>query len=586
MASVRPALGAEPWAAIQLGLDSEFLKLLKTTVLAMLVASLIPTLMVGWLTVVDTSKLLTQDAQELATERVEQLRLRVAGILEEPVRAVARAAQLPGFFELPAAEQRARLYALSRLEPGLARVSVLSPEGAFLIDLRLNAAAADSIAAHHAKVQGLLQGAASIRYSEVYFIGQREVPAVTVIVPSPEASHGFLAAEVSLEGLSAALANESARGEGEAYLVDQRGRLLAGAGEAGSSRNLATRPPASELAKLFADQSFRTGMKIEHFGKGAESIVAAYALIPNVGWGVFWEQPGAAAYRQVTRVQRRILLGVAWAVLAAVILALILARKLNRPIKQFSAAAMEIARGHFGVRVEVKGKNELAELAQTFNYMSGALQAYDSETKGLYESVEKGYLETIVALAHAIDSKDTYTRGHSQRVGDLSVEIGRELGMNDRQLRQLQYGGILHDIGKIGISETILRKGTQLTAAEMEIMRRHPVLGEAIIEPVGFLMPIRAAARNHHERWDGTGYPDGLKGEEIPLVARIVNCADTFDALTSTRPYQKGVSLTKAMDVVEGLKGTQLDPAVVDALRRVVEKKAGRAEPEPVRQVG
>ena len=151
----------------------------------MLAASVIPTLMVGWLTVVDTSQLLTQDAQELAKERVEQLRLRVDGILEEQVRAVARAAQLPGFFELPRPEQRAILYALSRLEPGLARISVLSGDGAFLIDLRLNAGAADSMAAHHAKVQGLLQGAASIRYSEVYFVGPREVPALTVIVPSP-----------------------------------------------------------------------------------------------------------------------------------------------------------------------------------------------------------------------------------------------------------------------------------------------------------------------------------------------------------------------------------------------------------------
>jgi len=358
--------------------------------------------------------------------------------------------------------------------------------------------------------------------------------------------------------------------------------MLAGAGEAGSSRNLASRPPTSELAKLFSDPSLSSGMKVDQLDSGSERVIAAYALIPQVGWVVVWEQPIAAAYGQVARVRRSIVWGVAWAVIAAVILALLFARKLTRPIKQFTAAALEIARGQFGVRVEVKGKNELAELAQTFNYMSSALQAYDSETKGLYQSVEKGYLETIVALAHAIDSKDTYTRGHSQRVGDLSVEIGRELGFSERQLRQLQYGGILHDIGKIGIAESILRKGSQLTAEEMQIMRSHPALGEAIIEPVGFLMPIRAAARNHHERWDGTGYPDGLKGEEIPLVARIVNCADTFDACTSTRPYQKGIPQAKAMEIIESLKGTQLDPKVVDALRRVIAKKRERIEAEPV----
>ncbi len=558
------------------------MRLLKATVLAVLVASLIPTLIVGWLSVADTSQLLTQDAEELAKERVKQIRMRVDRILEEPVRALTRVAQLPGFFELPPGEQRAQLYALLRLQPGITTVSVLSTDGGFLMDVRLNAGSGEPSATYRARVRALLDGAAGIRYSEIYFVGPREVPALTALAPSPDIFPEFLAAEVSLDGLSSALAEETAGGQGVAYVVDPRGRMLAGAGEAGSSRNLASRPPTSELAKLFSDPSLSSGMKVDQLDSGSERVIAAYALIPQVGWVVVWEQPIAAAYGQVARVRRSIVWGVAWAVIAAVILALLFARKLTRPIKQFTAAALEIARGQFGVRVEVKGKNELAELAQTFNYMSSALQAYDSETKGLYQSVEKGYLETIVALAHAIDSKDTYTRGHSQRVGDLSVEIGRELGFSERQLRQLQYGGILHDIGKIGIAESILRKGSQLTAEEMQIMRSHPALGEAIIEPVGFLMPIRAAARNHHERWDGTGYPDGLKGEEIPLVARIVNCADTFDACTSTRPYQKGIPQAKAMEIIESLKGTQLDPKVVDALRRVIAKKRERIEAEPV----
>jgi HD-GYP domain-containing protein (c-di-GMP phosphodiesterase class II) len=112
----------------------------------------------------------------------------------------------------------------------------------------------------------------------------------------------------------------------------------------------------------------------------------------------------------------------------------------------------------------------------------------------------------------------------------------------------------------------------------MTIMRSHPLLGEAIIEPVGFLVPIRVAARNHHERWDGAGYPDRLKGEQIPLIARIVTCADTFDACTSTRPYSKAVSVSRAMEIVESLRGNQLDPKVVDALCRVIAKKGARLE--------
>ncbi len=217
--------------------------------------------------------------------------------------------------------------------------------------------------------------------------------------------------------------------------------------------------------------------------------------------------------------------------------------------------------------------------------MSQQLLAYDAENRALYENLEKGYLETIVALANSIDSKDAYTRGHSQRVGDLAMEIGRELGLTERELKQLHYGGILHDIGKIGIVETILCKQTRLTDDEMAVMRGHPEIGDQIVEPITFLGPVRACVRSHHERWDGSGYPDKLVGEAIPLVARIVACSDTFDACTSTRPYQKAMPLQKAMEIMHNLSGKQLDPKVVDALVRVVEKKGVRVEgqKQPVR---
>jgi putative nucleotidyltransferase with HDIG domain len=210
--------------------------------------------------------------------------------------------------------------------------------------------------------------------------------------------------------------------------------------------------------------------------------------------------------------------------------------------------------------------------------MSQQLMASSQENQALYESLEKGYLQTIVALANSLDSKDAYTRGHSQRVGDLSMEIGRELGLTETEVKLSQYGGILHDIGKIGIVESILFKQSHLTDEEMRVMRQHPVIGDTIVQPVGFLKSVRAAVRNHHERWDGTGYPDGLKGDDIPLMARIVNCADTFDACTSTRPYHKALPMDQAMDILEGLRGTQLDPKVVDALHRVVRKKGAIVE--------
>jgi HD-GYP domain-containing protein (c-di-GMP phosphodiesterase class II) len=259
-----------------------------------------------------------------------------------------------------------------------------------------------------------------------------------------------------------------------------------------------------------------------------------------------------------------------------------IARRVARPLHEFDSAAMEIAHGKFGIQVPVPNDTELGELAKTFNYMSAQIEAYTFETGRLYEDIESGYLETMVALANSIDSKDSYTRGHSQRVADLSVEIGRELKLTERELKYLRYGGILHDIGKIGIVEAILLKKSSLTEEEMKVMRTHPMIGDGIIQPVSFLKEVRSAVRCHHEWWNGTGYPDKLKGERIPFIARVVACADTWDACTTTRPYSRALPEGEALKVMEKLRGTQLDPTILDALLQVLEKRRA-AMPEQVK---
>ena len=379
------------------------------------------------------------------------------------------------------------------------------------------------------------------------------------------------------------LAEQRLGSSGFAYLVDGRGRLLAGGLGKPAGSDLSARPAVAHLLRVRAKDTRPDGFAelfhVGNFGEGDDAVVSAYVALPEPGWAVVSEQPVALAYKQVATMERRILLGIGAAILVAMALAALFSRTLTRPLKGFIAGALELARGKFGVQVRVEQKNELGELAQTFNYMSQQLLAYDHETRGLYESLEGGYLETIVALANSIDSKDAYTRGHSQRVADVAMEIGRELGLPESELKQLQYGGILHDIGKIGIPESILLKQSRLTDEEMVVMREHPVIGDTIIQPVSFLGPnVRACVRNHHERWDGTGYPDKLKGEAIPLPARIVACADTFDACTSTRPYQKAMPLTEAMAILERLSGAQLDPRVGGALRSVLEKRGVRVE--------
>jgi putative nucleotidyltransferase with HDIG domain len=266
------------------------------------------------------------------------------------------------------------------------------------------------------------------------------------------------------------------------------------------------------------------------------------------------------------------LLGIGGALLVTVVGGVLLSRRSLLPLRECVGEALNISRGVFGTQIELQGHNEISDLTHTFNYMSKQLQTYDLENKALVQSLEQGYLETIAALANSIDSKDSYTRGHSQRVGELSMAIGRELGLPQSELRRLLYGGILHDIGKIGAPERILLKQSRLSDEEMVVMRRHPEIGASIVGPVAFLAPVLPAVRNHHERWDGTGYPDKLKGEQIPMMARIVNVADTWDACTSTRPYQSAMPYEGAMAVLRGLSGSQCDPAVVVALERALQK--------------
>lgn len=455
------------------------MRLFKAMLLLMSVASIVPMLLLGSLFVSDARKLLVRDAQQLAQERVQQLRLRAEALLD----------------------------------------------------------------------------------------------------PQPLSDAGRFS-------LNQLLSQQRLGSEGLMYLVDAEGRLVAGNASLGAPGTLLSARPAVEHFLSATRAHAKTELRhAGHLGESDGGILAAYSVLPGSPWALVSEQPAAQAYEQVKRMQTRWLWGTAGAMLLAAALAAFFSRTLTRPLKGFIQGSLELASGKFGVQVSVPQKNELGELARTFNYMSQQLSAYGQETGRLYESLEKGYLETIVALANSIDSKDAYTRGHSQRVGDTAVEIGRELGLTHFELKHLQYGGILHDVGKIGIAETILCKQSRLTEAEMTVMREHPLMGDAIIQAVSFLGSVRACVRSHHERWDGTGYPDKLAGDKIPLLARIVACADTFDACTSTRPYQKAMPIEDALGVLQKLSGNQLDPQVVAALCRVVEKKGVRVEGQPRRPV-
>ena len=180
--------------------------------------------------------------------------------------------------------------------------------------------------------------------------------------------------------------------------------------------------------------------------------------------------------------------------------------------------------------------------------------------------------EIIFVLANAIEAKDEYTRGHVERVCSYCLAIARELGLPAHDVRDLEVCSFLHDVGKIGVPDAVLQKPGKLDAAERELMEKHATLGEALVLPIDVPLRIKQSIRQHQERWDGKGYPDGLAGEDIQLFGRIIAVADTWDAMTSDRPYRKALPRDVAMSEMLRAAGTQLDPNVVQAFLRAVEK--------------
>ncbi|HEY9151307.1 MAG TPA: HD domain-containing phosphohydrolase [Anaerolineales bacterium] len=191
------------------------------------------------------------------------------------------------------------------------------------------------------------------------------------------------------------------------------------------------------------------------------------------------------------------------------------------------------------------------------------------EIEAAYQELEMTYDRTLAALMSALDARDRETEGHSARVSQLAIKLGKEMNLEGRELKAFERGALLHDIGKIGISDSILHKPGQLNEAEWKIMRSHPDIGTRIVEDIPFLQETLPIIRYHHERWDGSGYPLGLRGKDIPLLARIFSVADAFDALTTVRPYREKISAEEAVAYLREQAGILFDPEVVSAFEKV-----------------
>ncbi len=291
-----------------------------------------------------------------------------------------------------------------------------------------------------------------------------------------------------------------------------------------------------------AEEIFYVPWKLRHAVYGyAAVVVPASALF------------GAQA--DITQMLASIFVGVA---LLTFVVAFFVARLITKPLHLLMRATDEVAHGNLGHRAQVTTSDEVGTLTESFNRMTESLERRTDE---LHRNTEA----TVLTLADAIDARDPYTHGHSVRVATYSLAIARAFELDESLLPQVEQGCLVHDIGKIGIRDDVLRKPGRLDDGEWEAMREHPTIGYQMLRHLQWSDEVMDIVRYHHERWDGKGYPHGLAGEEIPLLARLVAIADTFDAMTSDRPYRTAFPAEKAVKEIKEGAGTQFDERAVAA---------------------
>ncbi|HEY7826253.1 MAG TPA: HD domain-containing phosphohydrolase, partial [Candidatus Acidoferrales bacterium] len=423
-----------------------------------------------------------------------------------------------------------------------------------------------------------IQGFNSV--SEPFALGPENRPALVMSVPLLENGQftGMLAAVVSLDKLQGRLRDASVR-DRIVYIVDGYGRIVAypDTRDIVPGRDVTSTSP---LVKQFKDlpQELRT-TETMHFslpGRQPVEMIGTYSTIPELRWAVIAQRSLGdaridAGVQELTRQAFNFVIGVTF---VALLFGYLFAVGITRPIRGLLTSVRAISRAEFHERVQVTGAAEISELAETFNHMAGDIEEYVERLKQAAAENRELFLGSIRMLAAAIDEKDPYTRGHSGRVAKYSTVIGEAIGWNAEDLDRLRISALLHDVGKIGVDDRVLKKPGKLTDEEFDLMKQHPSKGANIMRPVAQLKDMLPGIELHHERMDGGGYPYGLAGEEIPMMARIIAVADTFDAITTNRPYQSAMDIDYAMERIRSLAVTKFDARVVAALESSIH--AGR----------
>jgi putative nucleotidyltransferase with HDIG domain len=398
-------------------------------------------------------------------------------------------------------------------------------------------------------------------------------PAFVIAIPLnvDQQFTGMIAAVVSLNPILHRLKDASVRGR-SVFVVDHQGHIVAhhDAAKFTPGEDVSSSSPVVARVRSLPQELRST--ETMHFSDIENNrrveMIGTYSTFPEVNWAVIAQRSlsEARADAGVTELNRQALTFVSMVVLIAIVVGYFFAVAISQPIHGLAASTRAISRGEFHQRTKVRGASEISELAENFNKMAGDIEEYIEKLKEAAEANRELFLGSIRMLAAAIDEKDPYTRGHSGRVAKYSTLIGRELGLSDEDLDKLRIAALLHDVGKIGVDDRVLKKPGALTAEEFELMKQHTVKGANIMRPVSQLKEMLPGIELHHEHMDGRGYPYGLTAPQIPLMARVIAVADTLDAMTTNRPYQTAMELEFALTKIKALTGAKFDAVIVAAL--------------------
>ena len=399
---------------------------------------------------------------------------------------------------------------------------------------------------------------------------QSQFPSMVVSRPIMRRNRfqGMLAVVVELQFLVDRLASSSKRGL-EAFVVNNTGRLVLTPNPEGSAigRDMSDSPIIQQFlswrgsARAAETSSFDLAIEGEPV-----PMVGTYSPVQSLQWAVIAQKKESDAYIAVDEMERDTLKWGVAALLMSLAVGYFFTLRIVHPIRVLTESSRAISRGDFSTRVHLVSRTEIGELATTFNLMSSDLELYVERLKAAAEENRKLFLDSIRMIAAAVDEKDPYTHGHSERVARYSVMIATNLSLPGEEIDTIRVSAHLHDVGKIGIADRILNKPGVLTQDEFAIMKQHPQKGAAILRRVSQLAEMIPGVELHHESLDGRGYPYGLQGDEIPRLARIIAVADTFDAMTTHRPYQSAMEPGVAIEHILSLMGKRFDPDAAMAL--------------------